>query len=141
MKIYNINIFDGRKDIIKPEMISGAEGSITLGTNFCGPGTNIRVKRKPLHVIISCFTSNTRVLNQGYEQTGRKGQQGTVRIIFIKKQFLQSQFDNSDNRYNDSMKIFKYKKKKKQFEFIEHFKKNRPWIFLPQEISDPPISN
>ena len=49
--ITDINIFDGKSEIHKPEKVAGKKDSITLGTNVCGRGTNIR-SNNLLHVIV-----------------------------------------------------------------------------------------
>ena len=79
--IKNINVFNGKDQSIKPDFIAGRRCAISLGTNVCGRGTDIKNPAKPLHIIISYITSNVRVMQQAYDRTGRKGTQGSVHII------------------------------------------------------------
>lgn len=62
--IKNVLIFDGKDDNVRVDFIAGQEGAISLGTNFCGRGTDIRSSIKPLHVILTYFTSNKRVMKK-----------------------------------------------------------------------------
>lgn len=87
-----INIFNGKNDIIKPDKIAGINGAVSHGTNFCGRGTNIIANRKLLHVIISYFSLNQRVMNQEHRRTARQRRPGTSRIICLKDQFLNPKF-------------------------------------------------
>ena len=70
-----INIFDGKDEFIKPDLIAGNKGAISLGSNFCGRGTDIKCSSEyPLHVIITFYSSNERVMQQAFGRTARKGQ-------------------------------------------------------------------
>ncbi|KAK8865011.1 hypothetical protein M9Y10_010540 [Tritrichomonas musculus] len=125
-----ILVFDGTnldKSLIEEN--SGKRRMITLGTNFCGRGTDIEYEEDyPLHVIISYGPRNIRALGQAYGRTGRKGKPGTTRIICTR------------NAYHKICKVPNEKlikkvldeydlKKEKQFKFIGQFSAVRPWIF------------
>lgn len=128
--ITNINVFDVRDPNIKPDYIAGRRGAVSLGTNVCGRGTDIKKPEKPLHVIISYYTSNVRVMQQAFGRTGRKGKRGTVHIICLKVQYLIPpeiiKDDNMVNVLNDFTC-----KNALQIKFITQFKEKREWIFEP----------
>ncbi|KAK8889422.1 hypothetical protein M9Y10_034168 [Tritrichomonas musculus] len=126
-KLKNINIFDGRKETVRPDFIAGKEGAISLGTNVCGRGTNIRIKGKPLHIIVAYYSSNIRVMQQAFGRTVRQGQKGSYRVICLASQFFNPK-NELNKEINNAMKDFSIKNKK-QREFVEHFKINRDWVF------------
>ncbi len=59
--------------------------NILVATNLAGRGTDINSQKIEefggLHVIITFFPINTRVLTQNYGRTARKGNKGTAEII------------------------------------------------------------
>ena len=118
------NVFDGRNKKLDLEIIAGEPSAVTLGTNICGRGKSIHIKEKPLHVIISYYTSNVRVMQQAYGRTGRKGTYGTVHIVCTKKQYYEPPEVVKDNNLNHILDDFALKNKL-QIEFIESFRKNR----------------
>ena len=125
--IQQINFFDGKDDTVLPDRIAGIKGAISLGTNYCGRGTNILVNDKSLHVIISYYTSNVRVMNQARGRTARQGQKGTVRVICLKEQFLYPEMV-----YDDEMKNLVNEfsiKNRIQKDYISFFQEFKPWIF------------
>ena len=124
--IKNINIFNGINEMIKADYIAGIKGSITLGTNVCGRGTNIIAKGPPLHVIVSYYSSNVRVMEQAFGRTARQGRKGTYRIICIKTQYFKpvNVLKNADALLTE----FSIKSHHQQ-KFVQHFEVNRPWIF------------
>ena len=124
--IKNVNIFDGKSDNIKPDLISGIKGAISLGTNACGRGTDIIIKNYPLHVIVAYYSSNTRVMNQAFGRTARQGQKGSCRIICLKNQYFSP--INVLTNVDSSMNEFAIKNLR-QREFVDHFKNKRNWIF------------
>ena len=130
--IHCINIFNGKNEIIRPDKIAGVQGAITLGTNVCARGTNITPKKKPLHVIITFYSSNKRSMDQARGRTARQGSQGTSRVICLKEQFLNQQIMNDDTMQTiiDEFSI----KNEQQLKFIKTFKELKPWIFS-SEIS------
>ncbi|KAK8852979.1 hypothetical protein M9Y10_017976 [Tritrichomonas musculus] len=121
-----INIFDGKDDFIKPDEIAGVNGAISLGTNVCGRGTNIRIKGKPLHVIISYFSSNTRVMNQAFGRTARQGRGGSYRIICLKRQYYSPSYFLENVK--DALNEFNVKNKYQQY-FVNYFRTRAKWIF------------
>ena len=125
--IEKINIFDGRDNKANPGKVAGIESAISLGTNVCGRGTDIICKGKPLHVIISYYTSNVRVLSQAFGRTARQGRRGTARIICVKYQYLYPLLMQS---HGIRTVIKEYSiKNQAQTEYIEFFKETKPWIF------------
>lgn len=86
--IKNINIFDGKDERIKPDIIAGLKGAVSLGTYVCGRGTDIRRPFKPLHVIVTYFSSNACVMQQAFGRTACQGEEGSVRIICLKEQYI-----------------------------------------------------
>lgn len=129
-----IKLFDGMKmDKSEIENKSGLEGMITLGTNFCGRGTNIDYKeQKPLHVIIAYGPRNVRSLKQAYGRTGRDGKSGTTRIICTKEDYYKIAKKPNQALINNTLKQFDLKKQRLS-NFIESYRTNRPWIFNPNE--------
>ena len=110
------------------ENFSGNKGKITLGTNFCGRGTNIHYDDDyPLHVIITYGPRNVRALGQAIGRTGRNGKHGTTRIICHIDQFLYPVIFQ-DNGISEVISEFKIKDKL-QNEYIKIFKILKPWIF------------
>lgn len=83
-----IGIYNGMNDKIKPDVKAGQEGAISLGTNVCGRGTHIDVGKKPLHVIVSFYSSNKRSMNQAFGRTARQKNFGTVRTICLSTQYF-----------------------------------------------------
>lgn len=128
--ITNINVFDGRDQKIKPDYIAGRKGAVSLGTNVCGRGTDIKKPQKPLHVIISYYTSNVRVMQQAFGRTGRKGKRGTVHIICHKEQYITPLEIIKDDNLIDVLEDFRTKNQL-QVDFINKFKETRGWIFEP----------
>ena len=127
-RIYNVNVFDGINDKLNPEELAGLDGAVSLGTNFCGRGTDIQFKGKPLHVIVSYYSRNERVMQQVYGRTARQGKEGTCRVICLEKEFTQP-FDFLNN---NEMKMFLNEfelKKQLQLEFIEKYRTRYEWIF------------
>ena len=78
-----INVFNGKNDKLKPDNIAGIKGSISLGTNVCGRGTDIKNPQNPLHDIVTYFSSNSRVMYQAFGRTARQGNEGSARIICL----------------------------------------------------------
>ncbi|KAK8839804.1 hypothetical protein M9Y10_031512 [Tritrichomonas musculus] len=135
--IKNVFVFDGKNGMMKPDKLAGIESTISLGTNVCGRGTDIIVKGKPLHVIISYYTTNTRILWQAYGRTARQGRKGTARIICLRNQYLYPAFFND---YGMQTVIQEYSIKNQiQAEYIQYFKETRSWIF-DHNIEDVNIS-
>lgn len=124
--ISSINIFNGKDDILKPDEIAGLNGAVSLGTNVCGRGTDIIAKGKPLHVIVSYFSSNTRAMGQAFGRTARQGRKGTYRIICTEEQFFSPIYVLEN--VNESMREFQIKNLR-QKEYVDHFKSKRKWIF------------
>ena len=81
----DIGVYGGQGN--KPNERAGKEGSITLGTNICGRGTDIKCRGKPLHVIVTYYSSNIRVMNQAFGRTGRQGASGSCRVICLDTQY------------------------------------------------------
>ena len=126
--IKNINIFDGKNEKIKPDRISGLKGAVSLGTNVCGRGTDIKEPFKPLHVIVTYYTSNTRVIQQAFGRTARQGNEGTVRIICLMSQYNSPQEILNENSTEDVLGDFLLKNNM-QVKFIEDIRLKRRWIF------------
>ena len=134
-KEINLLIFNGT-DMNKStiENSSGLKGMVTLGTNFCGRGTNIEYANDfPLHVIIAYGPRNNRSLCQAYGRTGRNGKKGTTRIICTKKDFFKITKIPKDDQVNSILNEYDLKKSKQTI-YIESFKSKRPWIFDPNKI-------
>ena len=123
-----INIFDGKNEKVKPDFVSGRKGAVSLGTNVCGRGTDIKDPEKPLHVIISYYTSNSRVMQQAFGRTSRQGREGTVSIICLKDQFISPIEIMETDSMKEVLEDFQVKNEM-QAQFIEDFRKNRSWIF------------
>lgn len=93
----------------------------------------------PLHVIISFYTSNSRVMQQALGRTGRKGQEGSTHIICPFRQYIKPIEIINDNNLNIVLKEFDIKNQL-QIEFIDSFKKKRSWIFTPL-VDSPDLDN
>ncbi|KAK8892270.1 hypothetical protein M9Y10_029495 [Tritrichomonas musculus] len=126
--IKNINIFDGKDEKIKPDRIAGIKGAVSLGTNVCGRGTDIKNPAKPLHVIVTYFSSNTRVMNQAFGRTARQGQKGSVRIICLQDQYISPIGIFNKLEMDNVLSDFQLKNRF-QIDFINRFKSKRNWIF------------
>ena len=126
----NIIEFDGtNQDKSNIEKKSGQKGNITLGTNFCGRGTDIKYNNDhPLHVIIAYGPQNDRAMKQAYGRTGRNGKAGTSRIICIKDDFYKASKKMNNTLIDDILNEYDIKAKR-QSDFIELFRKPREWIF------------
>ena len=132
--IKNINIFDGKNEEIKPDTIAGLKGAVSLGTNFCGRGADIKDMSKPLHVVVTYHTANTRVMNQAFGRTARQGNRGTVRVICLINDFLFPTLSFSTDTAKNILEDFKIKNKM-QIEFIEAFGQKRKWLFDNSKIN------
>lgn len=66
---------------------SGKPKAITLGTNFCGRGVNIKTDSLPLFTIVTYFSDDNRSINQALGRSGRNGTPGITRIICTKEAF------------------------------------------------------
>lgn len=64
--IKNINIFYEKDEKVKPDLIAGLKSAVSLDTNVSGRETDIKKPVKHLHVIISYFTLNSRVMYQAF---------------------------------------------------------------------------
>ena len=122
-----INIFDGKNSSMQPDKIAAYNGAVSLGSNVCGRGTNIKAKNKPLHVIISYYIPNSRVMDQALGRTARHGRKGTTRIICLKDQFLTPLHVN-DKGIDLAIEEFLIKNQV-QTEYIQFFQDSRSWIF------------
>ena len=119
--IKNINIFNGKDEKVRPDKIAGLKGTVSLGTNVCGRGTDIKNPSKPSHVIVTYFTSNTRVMYQAFGRTARQGNDGTVRIICLKSRYLSPTEILNDYSMHQVLKDFDLKNRL-QIQFIQYFK-------------------
>ena len=72
-KIYKIT---GNENEEKPEIVSGQYSAITLSSNFCGRGTDIK-PRNMLHVILAYYSNNERIVKQAIGRLGRGERNGT----------------------------------------------------------------
>lgn len=126
--INNINVFDGKNEKIKPDKISGLFGAVSLGTNVCGRGTDIKEPSNPLHVIVTYYTSNSRVINQAFGRTARQGNEGTVRVICLFDQYNSPQYTLKEESTEEVLKDFSLKNEL-QIKFIDKYKEKRQWIF------------
>ena len=121
-----INVFNGKNEIVKLDEIAGSKGAYSLGTKVCGRGTNIKAKGQPLHVIVSYYWSNTCVMNQAFSSTAHQRQKGSYRVICLESQFFQP----VDVLKDAGLLLNEFSiKNRRQQEFVDHFEKNRPWIF------------
>lgn len=68
--------------------MAGQKGAISLGTNVWGRGTHIDIGEKPLHVIVTYYSSNTRVMNQAFGRTARQEKFGTIRVICLSTEYF-----------------------------------------------------
>ncbi|KAK8885869.1 hypothetical protein M9Y10_041326 [Tritrichomonas musculus] len=123
-----INVFDGRSEKDKPEELAGLDGAISFGTNFCGRGTDIKFKGKPLHVIVSFYSRNVRVMFQAYGRTARQGNEGTCRVICIASQYIRPVEFLKKNDMEAVLQEF-ILKNNKQADFIEHYRNIFDWLF------------
>ena len=123
-----VNVFDGKNNQISPESIAGKNGSISLGTNFCGRGSNIEAKGNPLHVIVSYYSSNVRVMQQAFGRTARNGNEGSCRVICLRDQFIQSNEVLNNKSIKDVLTEIDLKKAK-QSKFIHHYQKKLKCIY------------
>ena len=137
--IKKINVFEGKNKDLKPEFVAGLKGAISLGTNVCGRGTDIKSPQLPLHVIISYYTSNSRVIYQAFGRTARNGKDGTVRIICLRDQYFKPQEIFEERNVKNVLDDFQFKNKM-QLDFIEEFRRTRNWIFS-DNIKAPRISS
>ena len=85
--------------------------------NVCGSGTDIKSPQLPFHVIISYYTSNSRVIHQGFGRTARNGREGTVQIIFLKEQYFMPNEVFEDGTVQNVLDDFSFKNKM-QMEYI-----------------------
>lgn len=113
---------------MKPDKISGFEGAISFGTIFYGRGTDIKRPAKPLHVIVTYYKSNSIVMQQAHGRTAWQGQQGSVRIICLKDENLESIRIFKDGNMRNILTEYQLKKLY-QIEFIEKLKKTKDFIF------------
>ncbi|KAK8881401.1 hypothetical protein M9Y10_004137 [Tritrichomonas musculus] len=124
----SINIFNGKDEMLRPDLIGGAKGAISLGTNICGRGTNIICSSSyPLHVIVAYYQSNTRVMEQAFGRTARNGQVGTCRCICLKSQ-LCLDLDVNPNKISKEVNEVDMKADKLK-QFLNYFQDKHPWIF------------
>ncbi|KAK8864795.1 hypothetical protein M9Y10_010320 [Tritrichomonas musculus] len=126
--IQHINIFDGKNEIVGPEKIAGIKDAVSLGTNVCGRGTDIIASKYPLHIIVTYYSSNVRVMKQAFGRTARHGRKGTFRVICHKDQFLLKD-ESSKEKMTNVINFFNIKNKM-QNEFVNHYQKMNPWIFI-----------
>lgn len=119
--IKNINIFNGKDEKVRPDKIAGLKGAVSLGINVWGRGTDIKNPSKPLQVIVTYFTSNTRVMYQAFGRTARQGNDGTVRIICLKSRYLSPTEILNDYSMHQVLKDFDLKNRL-QMQFIQYFK-------------------
>ena len=124
-----IDIFNGKDEILRPDRIAGLEGAVSLGTNVCGRGTDIiQRSSKHLYVIVSNFSSDTRVMHQAYRRTAHQGNKGTFRVICVSDQYPAQPESYDDTEMESVINDFEIKNDE-QRSFIDHFKQNRSWIF------------
>ena len=131
--ITNFNVFDGVK-FENPEKLAGFDGAISLGSNFCGRGTNIKCEGNPLHAIVSYYSSNVRVIYQAYGRTARNDHERTCRIICVKDQFFNPIEILTYDDIEKEIKKIRYKSNFKS-EFINYFREKLPWLFSPLDIN------
>ncbi|KAK8836772.1 hypothetical protein M9Y10_037294 [Tritrichomonas musculus] len=122
-KQIKVNEFNGKDDQKDPEHIAGIDGAVSLGTNFCGRGANIVAEHNPLHVIVTYYSSNVRVIHQAFGRTARNGKEGSCRIICLIKEYI-----NPKNMKKAELSDFDLKRKK-QLEFIQKYQKKMSCIF------------
>lgn len=121
-----VNIFDGKNESIKPDEVAGLRGAVSIGTNSCGRGTDIKVKDLPLHVIITYYSSQRRSMDQAFGRTARQGKRGTSRIICLLEQYFEPKDILTD--VGDTINEFSIRNKM-QREFVENYKSKLQWLF------------
>lgn len=131
LKSLKYYIFDGREENNETLKKAGEKGSILLGTNVCGRGADIKISQYHLHVIISFYTSNKRIMDQAYGRTARNNNFGTVRIICLLDEYQQNISLINQVQIEDHLHKFR-NINQLQNEFIEYFRSKREWIFGAQ---------
>lgn len=128
-----INTFDGTTDQATAlETYGGQDSAITLGTNYCGRGMDIKCN-KSLHVIVSFSPQNSRSVEQAFGRAARNGKPGTTRIICTKESFISKLSKTSANNVEKILSFYEINTIK-WVKFITNFTQNRDWIFTT--ISD-----
>lgn len=125
---FKIQNFIIKRINLLPDRIAGIKGAVSLGSNYCGRGTDIQFTELPIHVIVSFYSSNVRVMDQAFGRTARQGQKGTCRCICLKEQYMKKMGQFNADKTKEAVNEFEYKIESQQ-KFIEHYKKDRPWIF------------
>lgn len=86
-KEYKGSIYTLKDDIeAEQNLVELEPGSIIIATNLAGRGTDIPISKKILkkggmHVCLTFLPVNTRVQEQAFGRTGRKGQPGTWQLV------------------------------------------------------------
>ena len=124
----NIQKYNGSDENFRPDEKGGRIGAISLGSNFCGRGTNIKATGKPLHVIVTYYSTNKRVMNQVLGRTARQGQQGTTQIICLKDEYIKEIEIFEQESIKKVLNVYQVNNKY-QNQYIEMFRKSRKWIF------------
>lgn len=126
--IKNIHIFEGKNETIKPDIIAGKTQSISLGSNVCGRGTDIKNLTMPLHVILTYYTSNARIISQAFGRTARHGHHGSAHIICLRDQFI-SHMDIVNNEAIYTVLTELNSKNTLLKDYLDGFRRARSWIF------------
>ena len=130
-------IFDGKnkkskklnkEDKMKIENESGKSGIITLGTNFCGRGIDIKFQEKPLCVIVTYYKDDKRSIDQVIGRAGRNGRPGITRIICTKKMYNEGFKTPKEDAMHAIISEFDIKNNE-QTKYIKKINKKYPWIF------------
>ena len=137
---FEFDVFNGKDSKkITPENFSGQNSRITLGTNVCGRGIDIKLFSYPLHVIVAYHSTNVRLMSQAYGRTARQGQKGTFRVICLEEEYFVQREPIQTDIINTDIKDFQIKNEL-QNDFISHFQKNYSWIFS-QRTTIPTLSS
>ena len=128
LKVHRFIGKDSRKS--NPEYIAGRAGAISLGTNFCGRGTDIKCQSKalPLHIIVSYSPKNQRAMFQAFGRTSRQGKPGTTRVICSKEQIYSPRKKMSELVIKEILDEFQLINKQ-QKKFIQYVSDKRKWLF------------
>lgn len=130
LKHFNIHAYliEGKTFNDRPQDFAGKNGSITIGTNLCGRGTDIKISDKSLHVIVTYYSSNERAIQQAFGRTGRQGMKGTARIICTEKQYIALTSIIDGDSMKEILQEFEIRNVL-QTNFIQKFATSRKWIF------------
>lgn len=112
----------------KLEENAGKPGRITLGTNYCGRGVDIKYTDKPLVVLVTYDNDDKRAIQQVLGHSGRNGSPGIARIICTKQMVNEYSKKIADTTMIAILNEFDIKKSKVH-DLINTIREKHYWIF------------